>query len=129
MKKSLILLVLGLVLSACANDYYYDHGEKIEVSKLKETRVSKENNISYYMTSKGHKVGVSNEIIVQCEKNVDCLNVLKKYNLTHISKLSDTLFLIKLVKGEDVFKLSQKLYHDNDIKLAHPNFIKNRVMR
>ncbi len=131
MKKSFILVLLGLGLgfSACANDFYYEHGEKVEVSKLKETRIINDSAINYYMTSTGHKVGVNNEIIVQCEKNVDCMNVLKKYHLTHVEKLSNILFLVKLVEGEDIFKLSQKLYNDSAIKSAHPNFIQNRKMR
>jgi len=81
------------------------------------------------MTSNGHKVGVNDEIIVQCQDNINCQNELEKYDFREISKLSKKLFLVKVNNNEDIFKISQKLYNSDAVKLAHPNFIKKRKRR
>jgi hypothetical protein len=129
MKKQIMLMILGLSLTACADDYYYQYGKKIELTKTYEQRAINHTNVDYFMTKNGHKVGVTKEIIVQCEENIDCIATLDKYHLKDMSKLSDKLFVIKIYDDEDIFEFSQKLYNNNAIKLAHPNFIKNRKRR
>ena len=129
MKKKLIIGLFSLSLTVCASDYYYEYGKKIEVTKLYEQRVVKDKNINYYKTQSGHKIGVTNEIIVQCKSNIDCKDVLKNYSLLNISKLSDKLFLVKISDSENVFGLSNILYNNDNIKMAHPNFIKNKKRR
>ena len=76
------------------------------------------------MTDHGHKVGVTNELIVQCESDVNCTEVLKNHSLKNISRLSKTLFLAEVNKGVNIFKVSQKLHDDKNILFAHPNFKK-----
>jgi hypothetical protein len=129
MKNKIMLIVLGLSLSACASEYYYEYGKKITVTKSYEQRAINNNNITYYTTQNGQKVGVTNEIIVQCEANIDCKTTLEKYNLQNISNLSDKLFLVKINNSENIFETSQQLYNNKDIKLAHPNFIKTKKRR
>lgn len=127
--KKYLLLTLGLSLSLSATDYYYEYGKKVEVKKLNQTRTINNQDIKYFMTSNGHKVGVDDEIIVQCQDSINCQNELEKYDFREISKLSKELFLVKINNNEDIFKISQKLYNSDAVKLAHPNFIKNRKRR
>ncbi len=132
MKKQILLIFIGFSITACASDYYYEYGKKIELTKSYEPyeqRALNDNNIEYYTSKSGYKVGVNKEIIVQCKENIDCRSILSKYSLKDISKLSDKLFVVKIHDDENVFEFSQKLYHDNSIKLAQPNFIKNIEIR
>jgi hypothetical protein len=129
MKRHIILIFIGLSLIACADDYYYEYGKKIKVTQTHQHRAVNNSNINYYVTENGHKVGVTKEIIVQCEENIDCQATLNKYHLKKVSKLSDKLYVIKIQDDKNIFEFSQKLYNDSDIKLAHPNFIKNRKRR
>ena len=121
-----MLLVLGLVL--CANDFYYEYGKKVEVTKVKGQRSLGDASIEQYTTSSGKKVGIKNEIIVKC-KQADCVSTLNKYNLTNITNLTDTVFLVKLVNDENIFEIVQKLYLDENIEFANPNFVKTRTKR
>ena len=41
MKKEILLLLFGFSLRAYASDYYYEYGNKVEVTKFQEKRVSK----------------------------------------------------------------------------------------
>jgi len=129
MKKEIVLLLAGLTINACAGEYYYENGKKVEVHKLPESRVLSSKDVAYYKTEYGHRIGVNNEIIVQCKNGVNCMKILSQYGLSDISKLSAHLFLVKVKNSVSVFELSRKLYADDKIELAHPNFIKNRKKR
>jgi len=122
--KRYLLLTLGLSLSLSATNYYYEYGKKVELQPLNTTRSINNQDIRYYMRPNGHKVGVNDEIIVQCKDNINCQTQLEKYNFVKISKLSEKLFLVKIDKSQDIFAISQELYNSNSIKLAHPNFTK-----
>ncbi len=129
MKIELLLLLASLSITACAsaNDFYYEYGKKVQLTKLKEQRSNTQ--VTYYQTQNGHKVGVKDEIIVQCQENTNCLDTLTDYSLTNISKLSDEMYLIKLNDKSKLFKLSQKLHNEESIKFAHPNFLKEKKKR
>jgi hypothetical protein len=128
MKKQIVLSLLALTIVGCANDFYYENGKKVEVTKLKEKRNNR-SETTYYKTSSGHKVGVTDEILVQCSASKDCEKVLEKYKLSAVSRLSDEIFLVKITKDKNIFEISQKLYEDANITSAHPNFLKTKKRR
>lgn len=111
-----------------ANEFYYAYDKKVKVTELKEKRNTIDGT-RYFQTSQGKELGVTDEIIVQCRESINCLKLLESLGFTHVSKLSSILFLIKVDKDENVFTVSQKLHEQNDILLAHPNFIKERKRR
>ncbi|KIM07131.1 MAG: hypothetical protein KU38_11155 [Sulfurovum sp. FS08-3] len=124
-------LIVGLLLASLlyANDFYYEYGQKVEVSQSINKR-SKDNSVEYYQKQDGNLVGIKkDEILTQCNVGVDCAKVLAKYDFASISKLSTTIFLVKLTPTQDVFNFSQILYNDSDIAFAHPNFVKERKGR
>lgn len=133
MKKTVVSLLFTLSIASVAADFYYENGQKVEVTKLYEKRSLEQNssikNVTYYKTSKGHKIGVLNEILVQCKIGVNCKELLKKYDVSLVTTLSDTIFLVNIAKDKNVFEVSQELYEDNDVELAHPNFIKEKKRR
>jgi len=124
---------MGLTLLGCAGDFYYNNGQQIEVTPLKTTqeqsKKTKSKKVTYYKTSTGRKIGVTDEILVECQEDTNCTKVLGQYNLNSISKLTDSIFLVTSPSEENIFRLSQKLYDDKGIAKAHPNFIKTKKRR
>ena len=116
-------------LSCFSSDYFYNKGEKIAVTKLNEIRTLRDKDIHYYQTSRGEKIGVSNDIILECHKNTECQNVLKDFGFLMIQNITDVIYVVTLKDKENIFEISSKLYEHKEIKYAHPNFIKTRTKR
>lgn len=124
--------LLGLTLLGCANEFYYENGKKVTVTEIVSEvnqKMQAENSIRYYKTDKGDKVGVKQEVLVECKEGVECKQVLSKYETISINALTDSIYIVKVTKDENVFVFSQKLYENSDIKIAHPNFIKEKKRR
>jgi len=129
MKK---LLLLSLLSSLCfASDFYYEFGKKVEMKpKLQAQSLNTQSNdILEYETTEGKKVKFKNEIIIQCKKDSNCEKVFKDENINNYSKISNAFYLIKLNSSQNIFEYCQKLYTNDSILIAHPNFIKERVYR
>lgn len=130
-KNIMLLGLIGISLSGCvsASDYYYEYGKKVNVTTSYEQRAVNSNNVDYYITDSGNKVGVTDKIIIECKSGIECTAILNTHGYMNVSKLSDKLFIITINEGENIFEVSRKLYNDKDIKLAHPNFIKTKKRR
>jgi len=124
--------LIALLLLACllyANDFYYEYGQKVELTPATQKR-STNSSIEYYQKSNGNTVGIKkDEILVKCYQGVDCFKVLTKYNFASLSNLSSTIYLVKLTSTQEIFNYLQMLHHDSDIEFAHPNFVKERKRR
>jgi hypothetical protein len=134
MKRAVSIGLIGLTLLGNAGDFYYENGKKIEVVPLEKSKKQEKPDNSlkvvYYKTSHGHKVGVKNDILVECNEGVNCTKVLASYNdLLSTRSLSETIFVVTIAKDKNIFEFAQKLYMDKDIAIAHPNFRKNRKKR
>jgi len=116
-----------LCLSLNAESFYYEYGKKVTVEKISESRSN--SGTSYYKNSLGKKVGIKNEIIFKCVDGKECLSIVKRYNLKDISNLSDNIYIAKVLEGSDIFEISQKLYLEDSIEFANPNFVKKRHRR
>ena len=128
-----ILSALSILLLSAVHlfgeTYYYSFGQKIILKPLPQTRSATKQNVRYFQTETGAKVGVKNEIIIGCKDMEQCKPILEAYPITSIEKLSDTLYLLTLKKGSDPFKIANNLYLEKPIFLSHPNFIKKRTAR
>ena len=125
----ILLLIILFCTTLLSDTYYYSFGKKVKLTKLKETRVINDQNITYYKNSAGQKLGVKNEILTKCKEKDKCKDIFKKYNLTQIKNLTPNILLITLKNTEDPFELSQKLFLEDMIEFAHPNFIKRKQRR
>lgn len=128
MKKITLSFLLISMPLLQASEFYYAYDKKVKLTEIKEKRNTTKG-IKYYQTTQGKEVGVTDEIIVQCKETVNCLKLLESQGFSNVSKLSSILFLVKVAKDENIFTVSQKLYKQNEIVLAHPNFIKQRTRR
>ena len=133
MKKQIIISLLGLSVLANGGDFYYNNGKKIELTELEVSQTIGHrvlnNRTKYYKTSTGKKIGVRDDILVECEKGKDCKEVLSRYETTDISQLSDSIYIVKISSDKNIFEFAQKLYSDSDIKVAHPNLRKTKSRR
>jgi hypothetical protein len=111
-----------------ADVYYYDHGKKVRLTKLKDKR-SNIKDIEYYKYDSGRTVGVKNEVLVKCKDLSSCEDIFKKYNLTNYKNLTSSIILITLNKEQNPFEISQKLYEEESIDISQPNFVKKRHKR
>ena len=111
-----------------ANSSYYQNGKLVNLTPALNSRTLS-NSVQYYETRSGNRIGVKDGILVKCNQDIDCMNILKQYNFNNISKVTSTIFLITINNSDDIFKISRDLYHDKKIKFAHPNFIKIKQQR
>ena len=127
MKKLLVLSLFALILNA--DSTYYERGELVELKKVNELRGADSNGVEYFQTRSGQKIGIKDELLVQCKAGVDCKTLLSKFNLDEISKVTDTIFVAKVKEYDGIFTLSRELYESGKVEFAHPNFVKERRLR
>ncbi len=125
----LLILLFWTSYILIADSIYYEYGKKVVLSKLPTQRVVNGHTIQYYQTQDGNKIGVKNEVIIKCDSAVVCQNIFNKYDLNSTKKLSEKFYLISVPKNQDLFELSSKLYMEDSIEMAHPNFVKKRFKR
>ncbi|MEA2100481.1 MAG: hypothetical protein U9P72_10155 [Campylobacterota bacterium] len=127
MKKIVIFLLF--VLSLNASESYYERGKLVNLEEVRMLRDSEGSGIKYFKTKSGQKLGITDDILVKCKGGIDCLDLLNRFSLTDVSKLTDTIFIIKIKDYNTIFSLSRALYESGDVEFAHPNFIKERRKR
>ncbi len=125
---SLFVLIFTNILGS---DYFFEYGKKVELEPIPSTRDLNNNDVKYYKTRDGRKIGIKNEIIVKLKKNIKSSDFFKKYNIKskNIEKLGGQIYLIKLEKSQNIFKLSNKMYQDSDTKFAVPNKVQKYFLR
>jgi hypothetical protein len=127
MKKAMLLLSFALLLGA--NESYYDRGELVELKEVLTTRSIGTKEVKSFLTPSGQKVGITNDILVKCKVGVNCEDLFSQFNQANVSKLTDTIFVIKVENYDQIFSLSRDLYNSGKVEFAHPNFIKERILR
>ena len=125
-----LLLCCCLTNLLLADNFYYEFDKKVELKNvIKSDSLSSNDEIQEYVTTSGEAVKFKNEILVQCEKDKYCEDDFESLNLSNRTKLSEDFYLIKLDQDQDIFELCQELYNLEDVKSAHPKFIKSRFKK
>ena len=127
--KTILLIILGIFSISCANESYYKNGKLVELQSSYSSRAFYGSSIKHYKTMSGNKVGITDELLVQCKELVNCPKLLDKFNLLNYSKLSDKIFIVKVENGDNIFSISRALFETEKVEFAHPNFIKERRQR
>ena len=127
--KLVLLIFLGLFSMSYANESYYKNGKLVELQNTHVTRSSNYSPINYYQTATGKKVGVTDQLLVQCKETVHCPKLLETFNLSNYSKLSDKIYVVKIENGDSIFSVSRALFESKKVVFAHPNFIKKKRKR
>lgn len=126
--KFLLFITIFATISM-ADIYYYQFGEKVSLTALKETRTVNGKTFKYYKTQNTQKVSFTNDILIKCVNDTLCRKTLVAYNVHNIKKLTKTLYSVEVNKGSDIFIVAQRLYNDANVKFATPNMIKQRKKR
>lgn len=128
--KYLFIFILSLTFSY-ANKFYYEFDKKVEIKTNTTTKSlnQKYDDIQEYTTTDGKTVKFKNQILVQCKKNSYCEDDFENLNLTNYKNIGNNTYVIKLDNTQDIFSFCQKLYDKQDIKSAHPNYIRKLIKR
>lgn len=127
MRISVLLSLFILLLNA--DSTYYENGKLVELQKINELRSVNGNSVEYFKTRSGQRIGITDEILIQCKVGIDCRTLLNQFGLDDVSNVTDRIFLIKVKDYDNIFLLSRELYESNKVEFAHPNFVKERRLR
>ncbi len=123
------LLFFSLLVNLLCAESYYEYGKKVTLTKLPESKSVEKSAIRYYKTEQNRIIGIKNEIILSCSSSEACQRVLNKYTLKEAKKLSENFYIILTPPSEELFDLASKLYNEEGVRAAHPNFVKKRFKR
>lgn len=124
--KKLLFLFLSTIVALNAQTFYYNNNQKVQLTPLPKSLIQSRSAVEgvemeYYMTPNKSLVGVSDEILI---KSDDIEYVLKSYSVELLTKISDTIYLLRVKDRAQTLELANKLYEDTKVELAHPNFSK-----
>ena len=125
--KSLLLIFIFIL--PLFGDFYISGGTKHSLTPIKQTRdVTNKNDIRYYSTETGQKLGVSANLIVGSKQKELLDKAVQKYHLKFLKTLSDDIYLYKTSASAQTLNICNALTHEAGIDFAHPDFlIKKRV--
>lgn len=121
-----ILLLLTLLLSTQAEEYFYEFGEKVFLKESSNRNSSSENGFRYFETKHGYKMTTTGEVIVKLQSFDHLSYFLKTYPIDSYRKLDQQTFLLKLQSGHNVFTMANKIHRDSMSIYAQPNFIREQ---
>jgi hypothetical protein len=126
----IISVFLGAALSLYAGEvYFHAYGQKVLLTPLPVSRSVTNDEIKYYQTQDGKKLGVRHEVIIGCKKDTNCTKSLNAYTIKSVKQISPRLYLLKLPENLNPFDVANQLFKEKNIILAHPNFIQERIHR
>lgn len=124
-----ILLIFVTFTSLFASNFFYEFDKKVEMKPSLTTQSTSQDAILEYETTDGKVIKFKNEIMVVCKKNAYCEDDFSDLSISNYEEISSGYFLIQVESSQNIFTLAQQLYLKDDIKTAHPNYVRNRVKR
>ena len=118
-----------------ADNFYYQKDKKIFLTPIKTSEkfqkvdVNKTDKVRFYITEKGHTVGINKELIVKLKKDISIESLLYKYAILMKKKLAKNLYLVQVTNTEETLSITNQIYMESDVVYAHPNFIKKMQQR
>jgi len=140
--KTEILLLLIITTTIFAVEQYYERGElqtltpvaasvapSIAQVSMRNGSEAEREQIQWFFSSGGRRVGVTGTIIVKWVKKDRAEQVLEDLGLVVSENITEQVTVVNLPSGADVFELSRILYLDPATEYAHPDMIRPRSMR
>ena len=127
MQKTFVLFLMVVQLGY-SSDYYYKNHQKISLNPVIQQR-NKPIQRRYYKNTKGIQMGITNKILIKLSKGEFIEYYLKKYYLKQVKQLGDRLYLVTVDSIDKTLDISNALHRERGILYAHPDFIKQRVLR
>jgi len=127
--KNITIIFIVLIQLGCANDsYYYKNNKKVTLTP-NTSMLRSSLSLDYYQNDKGIILGVSDKLIVKLKDSSSLEKYLSEFNLTLEKTLSKNLYLLKTQNKSLTINISNRLNEKEDVKYAHPDFIKKRMRR
>ncbi len=137
MEKTGILLLTSLSMLIAGS--YYENGTLKTLTpevtpRISQTSIStvgepRKNDISWYITEQGRRIGVTKTILVKWNDISNSEALVKAMGFIKTEKLSNTIWELTIPEDGDVFLLSKELYEHGSTEFAHPNMLRERSMR
>ncbi len=128
MKKIIIISLLLTQFINAADNYFYRDGKAALLTPLNSTMRSLQN-IDYYQNERGVILGVKDTLLFKLQDDKNLQNYLNEFNLSIVKSLDKNLYLLKTIDKSLTINIANRLSEKEDVKYAHPNFIKKRVKR
>jgi len=134
----ILLLCCSFSLSSpliAQDNYFYQNNKKITLNPIpqlvRSNSLLTEQEITYYTTEQGHKVGVYNKIIVKFKESddLDPFLLLSPYDVAIDKQLGVRLYLLMTPSHNAVIDIANRLTEQDFIEYAHPDFIKKYQTR
>ncbi len=120
------LFSVWIVLAALlhADLYYYAHGRKIPLLPQNDTRLRALHTSAYttLLSPSGALLGVGDRIIVGFKSLADARAIQERYQLTFVRRLGTTMVLYRIPSSADALTLSNRIYEQEEVRFAHPDF-------
>lgn len=128
-----IFLIMFFMSFSISSEYYYFNGKKVYLKEIKKSNISRnhdgeEVSIKQYVADDGTIFGVNNHILIQCKQD-SCVKQLKGYDIKGSKKITDTYYTVELEHNDRIFEISRRLYKEDYIESAHPDFEVNMQLR
>lgn len=128
MQKVLLCFILFLQIGCASDKYYYNNAQKVELTPV-ETISRSTSTIDYYTTENDIKVGVTTKILVKFTDDSNLEIYLTEFTLTLVKELGTNLYLVEVENKDLTIDVANSLYEKDDVKYAHPDFLKKMIKR
>jgi len=128
MTQKVWVFFIVLVQIVLSESYYYKGHQKVTLEPIKNT-ASRSKDIHFYKTVDGIRLGITDKILVKLYSGQDLEPLLQKYHLQSIKSLGRNLYLLKANSIDSTLEIANALDREQGVVYAHPDFIKQRVLR
>jgi hypothetical protein len=128
MMLRLSILFIGVTLFS--SDFFYEYGKKVEVVPSLDSARSADTNsgVKSYKSADGREFILKHEVIVKLKDGVES-DFFNQFCLKDIKKIAKSVYLVILTTDQDLFKMAQRLYRDENTIYAVPNKIQKANLR
>jgi len=125
-----ILILISFFTFIFAQDYYYNGHKKIYLSQINTiSNFSYDSNITKektYTTKNNQVLKLSNTLIIKT-KNNNIDELISKYNLVLKKLLRKNVYLLSTTQNP--LEIANKIYENESVQYAYPDFIKTIQLR
>lgn len=126
----LLFLVYFMVAAMAfgAENFYYD-GEKKVLLKQVQTQLRSNVGVQFYELESGVRVGVSDGILVWFESDENLEDYLKEFDAVAEKRIDANLYLLRVRDKSQTIESANLLHQKEDVRFAHPDFLRSRELR
>lgn len=131
MKKVIISSLVLPIAAFCSDLYFYQNGEKVPLApnSIKSKSLNSDNTYDIYSTPTGKIVGINDTLLVKFYDTDNLDSYISEFDLEIVKKFTPTIYEFRVPSKDLTVSVANALYEKDDVKFAHPNFLKQRIAR